>query len=341
MTKRRKKRSPLGGIAAALVFLVGLAVLLYPAFSDLWNQRRQNRLIRSYTAQVEQLAPEDHSAALAAARAYNAALEPDFHDAFTGSAPPEDDPYWALLSPDGSGVMGYLEIPKISVRLPIFHGTGEEVLQQGIGHLAGTSLPVGGAGTHSVLSGHRGLPSALLFTDLDRLEPGDRFYLYILGERLTYAVDSIAVVEPDRVERLLPAGDADCVTLLTCTPYGVNTHRLLVRGSRDADEPGTAVRQVTAVQQAVRSFGWKGKLAYALWALAALALLLAAALLIGIIRKKKRKGDGHGHDAQPLEKSNRDACGGTACGAAPPAPGAGPGASGHDGDVQSDADGKL
>lgn len=340
MTKQKKKRSPLGAIAVALVFLVGLGVLLYPAFSDLWNQRRQERLISSYIERVGTLSPEDHSAEFAAAREYNAGLRPDFHDAFTGDVPPESDPYWALLDPDGSGVMGYLEIPSISVRLPIYHGTGEEVLQHGVGHLAGTSLPVGGAGTHSVLSGHRGLPSALLFTDLDRLAAGDRFYLYILGERLTYAVDSIAVVEPDQVDSLLPVGDGDYVTLLTCTPYGVNTHRLLVRGSRIADEPETAVTQVTAVQQVVRSFGWKGKLAYALWALAALAVLLVALLLVGIIRKKKRKGDGTDHGAQSLEKSNRDSGSGAACGTAPPDPGAGAGAPVR-GDVQSDADGEL
>lgn len=337
--KKKKKRSPLASIAIALIFLVGLGVLLYPAFSDLWNQRRQDRLIGSYLARVESLNPVDHAAELAAAREYNAALRPDFHDAFTGELPPETDLYWSLLDPDGSGVMGYLEIPKIAVRLPVYHGTGEDVLQQGVGHLAGTSLPVGGAGTHSVLSGHRGLPSALLLTDLDRLEVGDKFCLYILGERLTYAVDNIAVVEPDRVDSLLPAGDGDYVTLLTCTPYGVNTHRLLVRGARCADEPEETVQQVSTAQQIVRSLGWKGKLAYALWALAAAAALALAWVLAGVIRRKKRKGGRPGHDTPP-EKSDY-ASRGAAGGAAPPAPDAGARAPGPGDAVQSGADGEA
>lgn len=268
----------------ALIFLLGFAVLFYPVFSDLWNQHRQNSLISSYDNTVAALPEETTSELLEQARAYNAGLDKAFHDAFTGDTLPPDDVYWSLLDPDGSGIMGYLEIPKISLRLPIYHGTSEASLQRGVGHLAGTSLPVGGEGTHSVLSAHRGLPSALLFTDLDQLQVGDQFYITVVGEKLAYAVDQILVVEPDQVSALTADDSGDYVTLLTCTPYGVNTHRLLVRGSRTAlDEQEDST--VTALQQTVHSFGWKGKLLLAL-----LALLIAAAL-VAIVRRKKKKSD--------------------------------------------------
>ena len=216
----------------ALIFLLGLGILFYPVASDLWNQHRQNQLISHYTQSTTTLAPEDHSALWEAAQEYNKNLSPTFRDAFTGRQLPAGDPYWGLLDPDGSGIMGYIEIPRISVRLPIYHGTTEEVLQHGIGHLGGTSLPVGGEGTHAVFSGHRGLPSALLFSDLDQMQLGDHFSLRILGEQLLYEVDQILVVEPDEVKDLYPVEGEDLVTLVTCTPYGINTHRLLVRGER-------------------------------------------------------------------------------------------------------------
>ncbi len=161
--------------------------------------------------------------------------------------------------------MGYVEIPKIDLRLPLYHGTGTEALQRGLGHLGGTSLPVGGAGTHCVISGHRGLPSALLFTDLDQLQEGDRFALHVLGQTLAYEVDQILVVEPSEVSALKPEQDGDYVTLLTCTPYGVNTQRLLVRGHRVSDMGSSG--EVTATSQLSRSLGLKGKIALALLAL--------------------------------------------------------------------------
>ena len=276
------KKKLMGVVLPALLFLAGLAVLLYPSFSDLWNQRRQESMIGTYVETVAQLTKEDHSALRQAAQEYNAGLDGTFHDAFIADRIGQDDPYWSLLDPDGSGVMGYIEIPKISVRLPIYHGTGEDALQRGIGHLAGTSLPVGGAGTHCVLSGHRGLPTALLFTDLDRLISGDRFYLHVLDETLAYEVDRIAVVEPTEVSDLLPESGADYVTLVTCTPYGVNTHRLLVRGHRVPYVP-EETPVITPVQQLAHSFGWRGKAALAAGG-AVLALIVIAA-----VRKRKNK----------------------------------------------------
>lgn len=276
------KKKLTGVVLPALLFLAGLAVLLYPSFSDLWNQRRQESMIGTYVETVAQLTKEDHSALRQAAQEYNAELDGTFHDAFIADRIGQDDPYWSLLDPDGSGVMGYIEIPKISVRLPVYHGAGEDALQRGIGHLAGTSLPVGGAGTHCVLSGHRGLPTALLFTDLDRLISGDRFYLHVLDETLAYEVDRIAVVEPTEVSDLLPESGADYVTLVTCTPYGVNTHRLLVRGHRVPYVP-EETPVITPVQQLAHSFGWRGKAALAAGG-AVLALIVIAA-----VRKRKNK----------------------------------------------------
>lgn len=276
------KKKLTGVVLPALLFLAGLAVLLYPSFSDLWNQRRQESMIGTYVETVAQLTKEDHSALRQAAQEYNAGLDGTFHDAFIADRIGQDDPYWSLLDPDGSGVMGYIEIPKISVRLPIYHGTGEDALQRGIGHLAGTSLPVGGAGTYCVLSGHRGLPTALMFTDLDRLISGDRFYLHVLDETLAYEVDRIAVVEPTEVSDLLPESGADYVTLVTCTPYGVNTHRLLVRGHRVPYVP-EETPVITPVQQLAHSFGWRGKAALAAGG-AVLALIVIAA-----VRKRKNK----------------------------------------------------
>lgn len=276
------KKKLTGVVLPALLFLAGLAVLLYPSFSDLWNQRRQESMIGTYVETVAQLTKEDHSALRQAAQEYNAGLDGTFHDAFIADRIGQDDPYWSLLDPDGSGVMGYIEIPKISVRLPVYHGAGEDALQRGIGHLAGTSLPVGGAGTHCVLSGHRGLPTALLFTDLDRLISGDRFYLHVLDETLAYEVDRIAVVEPTEVSDLLPESGADYVTLVTCTPYGVNTHRLLVRGHRVPYVP-EETPVITPVQQLAHSFGWRGKAALAAGG-AVLALIVIAA-----VRKRKNK----------------------------------------------------
>lgn len=269
----------------AVIFLAGLGILLYPTFSDLWNQFRQDSLIGEYIKTTEKTDKKDLSAQLKEANDYNAALDPTFHDAFSGKDPKDDDVYWSLLNLDENGIMGYMEIPKISVRLPVYHGTSERVLQHGLGHLAGTSLPVGGKGTHSVVSGHRGLPSALLLTDIDRLTYGDRFSVSVLGEKLVYQVDKITVIEPDKVSDLKPEDAGDYITLLTCTPYGINSHRLLVRGCRVEGE--TELEEVTTLQKIFQSFDWKGKL---LLALAGAACVFAVIfVIIGKRRKKKLK----------------------------------------------------
>ena len=216
-------------IFLTLGFLVGISLLLYPAFSNYWNSKTQSRAIVNYEAVLEHLKPEDYSAMFQAAYDYNQALyETDYplmdYEEIPG--------YYDTLKLPGSSIIGYVKIDKIGVELPIYHGTSDEVLNVGVGHLEGTSLPVGGENTHSVMSAHRGLPSAKLFTDLDRLEPGDTFQITVLDQVLTYQVDQIKVITPTEAEDLLIAEGKDYCTLFTCTPYGINTHRLLVRGIR-------------------------------------------------------------------------------------------------------------
>lgn len=216
-------------IFLTLGFLVGISLLLYPAFSNYWNSKTQSRAIVDYEAVLEHLKPEDYSAMFQAAYDYNRALyETDYplmdYEEIPG--------YYDTLTLPGSSIIGYVKIDKIGVELPIYHGTSDEVLNVGVGHLEGTSLPVGGENTHSVMSAHRGLPSAKLFTDLDRLEPGDTFQITVLDQVLTYQVDQVKVITPTEVEDLLIAEGKDYCTLFTCTPYGINTHRLLVRGIR-------------------------------------------------------------------------------------------------------------
>ena len=233
--KKKKRRSWLWNFMLFLVFLIGAGILFYPTVSDLWNNYRNQQLISEYTEVVETLESEDFSEIWAEAREYNAQHTVNtILDAFDEE---EGDyvlshPYDQVLNPTGNEIMGYLEIPKISVKLAIYHGIGTEALENGCGHIEGTSLPIGGVGTHSVLSAHRGLPSAKLFTDLDQLEIGDLFYITVLDEKLAYKVDQILTVLPEETDDLAIEEDKDLVTLVTCTPYGVNSHRLLVRGER-------------------------------------------------------------------------------------------------------------
>ena len=220
----------LSTILLVVVILAGLSLLLYPSFSNYWNERHQSMAIQSYGERVAQL---DNSAArqlLDEARAYNATL-PGIKNPFVLSDA-ETALYESLLDVTGTGVMGYVEIPSLDCMLPIYHGTDEAVLQIAVGHIPGSSLPVGGTGTHCVLSGHRGLPSAKLFTNLDQLAEGDVFRLHVLDEVLTYEVDQILTVEPQDVAALEIDPSQDFCTLVTCTPYGINSHRLLVRGHR-------------------------------------------------------------------------------------------------------------
>ena len=225
-------------ITICIMFLAGLSLLLYPFISNQWNTYRQKRLISSYDEQVakkEEAGEIDYNKEWSEATAYNEALLPSIlPDSFAvAEASEEDDEeYMSSLNLNGDGMMGYVEIPKIDVKVPVYHTTEKEVLEKAAGHLEGSSLPIGGESTHSVISAHRGLPSAKLFTDLDKLEKGDHFLISVLDDTLCYEVDKISVVEPTETDGLAVEEGQDLVTLLTCTPYGVNSQRLLVRGHR-------------------------------------------------------------------------------------------------------------
>ena len=233
-----KKKIP--GIIFGLMFLIGFGILVYPTVADQWNTYRQSRLISSYENRIQEMEPEDFTAEWEKAQAFNDTLTKNsiYGDVFGEEDQDlEDTDYWQVLNVGGDGVMGYLSIPKINIKLSIYHGTSDEVLQTGVGHLNGTKLPIGGESTHSVLAAHRGLPSARLFTDIDQLEKGDKFYIHILDETLAYQVDQILDMvdkdDTDTLEKALQIEEGkDQVTLFTCTPYGVNSHRLLVRGTR-------------------------------------------------------------------------------------------------------------
>ena len=223
-----------------LVFVTGLSLLLYPTISDVWNSLHQSRAIAGYTDSVAQLDENDYAQVWQEAWAYNQALPRD--DGRYSLSDSQREEYNRLLNVSGNGVMGYVEIPRISCSLPLYHSVDEAVLQVGAGHIPGSSLPVGGPGTHCVISSHRGLPSAKLFTDLDQMEEGDLFQLHVLRETLTYQVAQILVVEPEDVSALEIQEGQDLCTLVTCTPYGVNSHRLLVQGVRvENPEEGPAV----------------------------------------------------------------------------------------------------
>ena len=239
-----KKKGNFLNILLVLVFLVGLSLLLYPSVSDYWNSFHQTRAIAAYAGEVAALDDGIYDELLEAARDYNQRLA-QREEPLNQS---EEDlaEYGSLLNLDGSGIMGYIEIAELKVSLPIYHSVDDGVLQVAVGHMPGTSLPVGGKGTHSALSGHRGLPSARLFTDLDQLREGDTFLLQILDETLTYEVDQVLIVEPNEVGVLAIDPEEDYCTLVTCTPYGVNTHRLLVRGHRIENQANAASIRVTA-----------------------------------------------------------------------------------------------
>lgn len=230
----------IANVLFGLLFLIGFGILVYPTVSDQWNTYRQSRLISNYETTVENLTEEDFSDEWQKAIAFDQALVQNdlYGDVFgEDDGELENTEYWKVLNVANDGVMGYLSIPKINVKHAIYHGTGDKVLQTGIGHLNGTKLPIGGESTHSVLAAHRGLPSARLFTDLDQIKKGDMFYIHVLDEILAYQVDQILdMVDKDDHETLEAAlqieEGKDQVTLFTCTPYGVNSHRLLVRGTR-------------------------------------------------------------------------------------------------------------
>jgi len=228
-----------------LIFLAGLSLLLYPLVSSYVNEQHETKAVAAYEQNVEKLSDEDNTALLKAAEAYNEALAKE-PTSFT-LTDEEMKKYESLLDPTGTGIMGSVEISSIGVSLPIYHGVSDEVLEIGAGHLPGSSLPVGGSSTHCVLSGHRGLPSSRLFTDLDQVQKGDVFLLHVLNQTLAYEVDQIKIVDPDQIDTLKIADGQDYCTLVTCTPYGINTQRLLVRGHRVAySEAMKSTTEVTA-----------------------------------------------------------------------------------------------
>ena len=275
-------------ILIALFFLAGLSLLLYPFVSNQWNNYRQSRLISSYDSTVSQMESEgsiDYEAEWARAKAYNEALLPSILPDSFAVAEASDEPdeeYMACLNIAGDEMMGTVEIPKINIELPIYHTTDETVLERAAGHLEGSSLPVGGESTHAVISAHRGLPSASLFTDLDQLEEGDHFLLHVLDDTLAYEVDKISVVEPEETQDLAVEEGEDLVTLLTCTPYGVNSHRLLVRGHRVPYEPEAIADEQPPL------FGTSLHTNYLLWVL--VGLLITGGFIAGLyFYDKKRK----------------------------------------------------
>lgn len=232
--RRKKKKRRIGDIIRIIVLLIALSVLLYPTVSNYLYERNSSTIVSNYEKDVSNTSEEEKAELFRLAREYNARLADNqgvIGDGFSEDDE-RDEEYESLLNPYETGMMGYIQIPKIDVELPIYHGTKESVLQVGIGHLKNTSLPVGGDATHAVLTGHRGLPSRMLFTDLDQMKNGDIFYIKILGENFAYEVDQIQTVLPEETEGLQIVEGQDFITLITCTPYGVNTHRLLVRGHR-------------------------------------------------------------------------------------------------------------
>lgn len=267
-----------------LVLLIGLSLLLYPSVSDYWNSFHQSRAIASYAEQVANLDNDTYDHLWEDARAYNRSLM--VRDNAYLLSEEQKAEYERLLDVSGLGIMGYIEIPSIDVSLPIYHGTEESVLQIAVGHLEWTSLPVGGESTHCVLSGHRGLPSAKLLTDLDRLVEGDVFMLRVLDEVLTYEVDQVLIVEPHETDALHIVEGEDYCTLVTCTPYGINTHRLLVRGHRIENIEEAKVVRVTADAIQIEPL--------LVAPIVAIPMLLVLLILLMLPRQQKKK---HGGDA--------------------------------------------
>ncbi|MCC8195520.1 MAG: class C sortase [Ruminococcus sp.] len=247
---RKSIRGWLGSLGLLMVLIVGVLVLLYPTVSNWWNSNIASHFVTEYDEAAASLSAADYSAYLEAAQEFNELVaKMGSAAAYSQTDLLEEYGYYDLLDLTGSGVMGYVTIESIGVELPIYHGTSSGVLASGAGHMEGSSLPIGGESTHAVISAHRGLPSATLFTHLDDLEIGDTFTITVLGEVLTYEVDQIAIVEPDEMEYLYIEEGKDYVTLMTCTPYGINTHRLLVRGTRVET---TEVKQIRVTAEATK-----------------------------------------------------------------------------------------
>lgn len=294
--KRNKMKRKISGILFGLLFLIGFGILAYPTVSNQWNTYRQSRLISNYEQVVSDMQPEDYTKEWEAAREFDSTLVQNniYGDVFgSDDVDMKDTDYWKVLNVAGDGVMGYLSIPKINIKLAIYHGTAEDVLQTGIGHMNGTSLPIGGESTHSVLAAHRGLPAARLFTDIDQLKQGDMFYIHVLDETMAYQVDQILdMVDKDDHETLEEAlqiqEGEDQVTLFTCTPYGVNSHRLLARGTRVPynGEEEVESTPVDSMLRAIQNY-------YMLYLILGLAVTLLVILIMKFLfdrKNKKRSG---------------------------------------------------
>ena len=284
-------KKKISAILFGLLFLVGFGILVYPTVSNQWNTYRQSQLISNYQSVVQDMTPEDFTQEWEKAEAFNATITQNnlYSDVFGESTTDlQNTEYWKILNEAGDGVMGYLSIPKINIKLAIYHGTADDVLQTGVGHLNGTKLPIGGESTHCVVAAHRGLPSAKLFTDIDQLRNGDKFYIHVLDQVLAYEVDQILpMVDKDDHETLENAlkieEGKDQVTLFTCTPYGVNSHRLLVRGTRVAYN-GEEDQEATISESMVESI----KNYYMIYTILGLAVTLLVILLLRYLSKKKK-----------------------------------------------------
>ncbi len=275
-------------IPVIILFIAGLSLLLYPLISNTWNNYRQKQLMTDYSSAVAELESSgniDYEMEWQRAYDYNNGLLPSIlPDSFAIADASEDTDaiYMSCLNLTGDGMMGTVEIPKINITIPIYHTTEAEVLEQAAGHLEGSSLPVGGENTHAVISAHRGLPSASLFTDLDQLEIGDHFLLHILNDTLAYEVDQILTVDPDETEALSVEMGKDLVTLLTCTPYGVNTQRLLVRGHRVDYEPEVLAEEAGTASVSLHTN-------YALWVVVGLVITAVFIIIFYFLQKKHEK----------------------------------------------------
>ena len=289
----KKKKGKLAPVLFGLLFLIGFGVLAYPTISNQWNTYRQSQLISSYNNKVEEMTPEDFSEEWQKAKAFNSNIQQNnlYGDVFgEDDGDLKDTDYWKVLNVADDGVMGYLSIPKINIKLAIYHGTADDVLQTGVGHLNGTKLPIGGESTHSVLAAHRGLPSAKLFTDIDQLEAGDKFYIHVLDEVLAYQVDQILpMVDKDDHETLQKAlqieEGKDQVTLFTCTPYGVNSHRLLVRGTRvpyNGEEDASAQRVTDTMLHTIQNY-------YMLYLILGIAITILIILIMKLVSGRKQR----------------------------------------------------
>ena len=274
-----------------LLFLAGISIVLYPMVSNFLYEKDQSLVMTQYNETIEQTDTEQLDAEWQAARTYNESLlesEAFLTDPFDPSLvlDPTVEPYASLLNLEGEGIMGYVEIPKIDVNLPIYHGTTADVLDKGVGHLQNSSLPVGGENTHTVLTGHTGLAGKRLFTDLTQVEVGDVFYLSILGQTLAYQVESTHIVEPDQTELLVVESGRDLATLVTCYPYGINTHRLLVRGSRIPYEEAVEQQQSQPVQHTTSV--WESEYRKAVLLCLVVYLPLTVIAVVVLLRRRRK-----------------------------------------------------